>query len=108
AGILLAPRGTIEGVVVTADGKAPPADPFLSLGWAADRPDNGDCGSEVGQGPGAGGTFTLPCAPGGWTITVSAMDGDSWTEVGSGHVVVPPGGTVLLTITLHPPASPAP
>jgi hypothetical protein len=100
-GIVLQPRGTVLGAVVTADGKAPGQN-GLMLAWTADRPGGGggDCGEMAGVGVPPDGTFRLPCAPGGWTIAVQASAGDTWVDVGKGHVVVPAGGTVELTITL--------
>jgi hypothetical protein len=101
SGILLQPRGTIEGTVRTSDGRAPGKN-GLDLRWKPDIANGGDCGSEVGLGLAPDGTFTLPCAPGGWTIWLAAALADGWTDVGSAHVVVPPGGTVPLLITLKP------
>ncbi len=101
-GIALQPRGKVLGSVVTADGKAPGRN-SLQLAWHPDRPDGrgGDCGDMVGYGVLEDGVFELPCAPGGWTITVQASSGDGWVDVGSGHAVVPAGGTVKLVITLE-------
>jgi hypothetical protein len=100
-GIMLQPRGTIEGTVRTSDGKAP-GENGLDLRWKADTADRRDCGSGVGLGVPADGLFTLPCAPGGWTIWLAAALADGWTDVGGAHVVLPPGGTVKLLITLKP------
>jgi hypothetical protein len=100
-GIMLQPRGTIEGTVRTSDGKAP-GENGLDLRWKPDIADGRDCGSGVGLGVTPAGTFTLPCAPGGWTIWLAAALADGWTDVGSAHVVVPPGGTVKLLIALKP------
>jgi hypothetical protein len=101
-GIRLQPRGKIEGRVTTADGKEP-GENQLMLNWSSDRPaaGAGDCGDMVGYGVAPDGAFELPCAPGGWTITVQASSGDGWVDVGSGHAVVPAGGTVKLMITLE-------
>ncbi len=103
-GIRLLERGAIRGTVLHADGSAPPPDAILEVRWQPDRPGpgSGDCGvGDMGYGVGRGGTFELPCAPGGWTITLMDENGDS-APVGSGHVVVPPGETVELKITLAP------
>ncbi len=101
-GILLQPRGTIEATVKTADGKAP-GENGLMLAWKPDINDGRDCGSGTGLGLAPDGTFKLPCAPGGWTISLQAsVVGDGWADVGSAHVVVPPGETVKLLITLKP------
>jgi hypothetical protein len=109
-GILLLPRGTIRGTVVTADGGVPRMDGWgLEVRWASDQAGDGhgDCGhGDIGYGVGEGGRFELPCAPGGWTITIEVMretgGNPEWAVVGSGHVVVPPGGTVPLRIVLDP------
>jgi len=107
-GIRLLPRGTIRGTVVTAKGGVPLAD-ALMVSWASDETGDGhgDCGvGDIGYGVGADGRFELPCAPGGWTITIEEPRDPSgngnWTPVGSGHVVVPVGGEVSLRITLDP------
>jgi hypothetical protein len=107
-GIVLLPRGTIRGTVVTADGGTPHTD-ALMVSWASDDTGDGhgDCGvGDMGYGVGLNGRFTLPCAPGGWTITIEeardASGNGDWTPVGSGHVIVPAGGEVTLRITLDP------
>jgi len=108
SGILLQPRGMIEGTVRTAEGKAP-GENGLDLRWKPDVANGGDCGSEVGLGLAPDGAFKLPCAPGGWTISLKvSVAGDGWADVGSAHVVVPPGDTVKLLITLKPGAKLAP
>jgi hypothetical protein len=103
-GIELQPRGKVRGRVVNADGKPPAADGSLMLDWTSDvpPPGGGQCGiGDVGYGPGEGGRFELPCAPGGWTIVVrESVPNDGWKEVGRGHVVVPPGLAVDLVIRL--------
>ena len=101
SGVFLLPRGTIEGTVVMAGGKPVPGRNELMLQWEADGP--GECGvGDMGYGVGTG-RFELPCSPGGWTILVmTPVPDDGWEEVGRGHVVVPPGGTVELRITLEP------
>ena len=100
SGILLQPRGTIEGTVRTSDGKAPGAN-ALDLRWKPDILDDRDCGSGTGLGLAPDGTFKLPCAPGGWTISLEGIFRGG-TTAGSAHVVVPPGTTVKLLITLQP------
>lgn len=100
-GILLQPRGTVQGTVVTAAGAHPGRNDYM-LAWTPDRPGSGDCGSMVGEGVPEDGRFELPCAPGGWTIAVQQSVGDGWVDIGRGHVVVPPGGEVELRITLDP------
>jgi hypothetical protein len=109
-GILLRERGTVHGVVRLPDGSAP-GDRMWDLRWAPDRPvGSGDCGSEVGFGIGGDGTFELPCAPGGWTLTVHAfVEGqDGSVPIGSSHVVVPEGGDVDVTIVADPAVAAAP
>ena len=102
-GILLQPRGKVRIRVAKPDG-SPPGENEYMLTWEPDRPGDGagDCGSEVGQGIPPNGRVELPCAPGGWTIKVQAADADSWLDIGSGHVLVPPGLTVDLAITIKP------
>ena len=101
-GILLLAKGTVRGTVVRADGTPPDPRASLNVEWASDHPGagSGDCGGgDVGYGVGANGRFELPCAPGGWTITITDMDHD-FAPLGHGHVVVRPGEAVRLTITL--------
>jgi hypothetical protein len=107
-GILLLQRGTVRGTVVTAEGGVPRSD-TLMVSWTSDDTGDGhgDCGvGDMGYGVGDSGAFELPCAPGGWTITIKEprdpSGNGSWTPVGSGHVIVPAGGTVALRITLDP------
>ena len=103
-GIRLLERGMIRGTVLLADGSAPPPDAILEVSWEPDRPGpgSGDCGvGDMGYGVGRGGAIELPCAPGGWTITI-LDETDGSTPVGSGHVVVPPDETVEVEITLAP------
>ena len=99
-GILLQPRGMIEATVRTSDGKEP-GENALNLNWKPDISDGRDCGQGVGLGLGPDGAFTLPCAPGGWTISLEGLFPGGET-VGSAHVVVPAGETVKLLITLKP------
>ena len=106
-GILLLPRGTVHGHIVRADGRAPGANEW-NLNWSPDRPTDGECGSEVGFGVSEDGVFDLPCAPGGWTISVQAPVADGWVDIGKAHVVVPAGGDVELSITVDPAAVPSP
>ncbi len=98
-GIQLEERGTVNLAIVTADGKAPGLN-GLDVTWSPDRPDGRDCGNMTGIVVPPDGVLSIPCAPGGWTIAIQARAGDAWTPVGTGHVVVPSGGNVTLTITL--------
>jgi hypothetical protein len=98
-GIQLEERGTVNLAIVTADGKAPGRN-GLDVTWSPARPDGRDCGNMTGVVVPEDGTLSIPCAPGGWTFEIQARAGEAWTPVGSGHVVVPSGGTVKLTITL--------
>jgi hypothetical protein len=109
-GILLKPRGTVHGRVVNEGGDAPGRNDWM-LNWSSDGPTGGDCGEMVGYGVKPDGTFELPCAPGGWTISVDAPVADGWAPIGSAHLVVPAGGDVDLTIAVDPAraaGSPAP
>ena len=109
-GILLKPRGTVHGRVVTQGGDAPGRNDWM-LNWSSDGPTGGDCGEMVGYGVPPDGTFELPCAPGGWTIAVDAPVADGWAPIGSAHVLVPAGGDVDFTIAVDPAraaGSPAP
>jgi hypothetical protein len=99
-GILLRKRGTVHAIVLTADGKAPRARGLWPL-WTPDRPlGSGDCGNETGLGVAPDGTFEIDCAPGGWTFEIRTEGGIAQPVIGRGHVVVPEGGDVSLTITL--------
>ncbi len=103
-GILLLERGKIEGTVVHPDGARPGKGAILAIDWKPDRagPGSGDCGiGDMGFGVSDDGRFELPCAPGGWTITI-LDENHGRVPVGSGHVVVRPGKTVRLAITLEP------
>ncbi len=99
-GIQLLPRGKVRGRVVNADGTPAASDGSLDVGWSPDHEGagTGECGSEVGLGVGEGGRFVLPCAPGGWTITIT--DEATHREVGHAHVVVPSGLAVDVVIRL--------
>lgn len=98
-GIRLQPRGTLVIRVVTAEGKAP-GENGIEPSWTPDRPDGRECGEFVGYLIPPDGVLSIECAPGGWTVTLQVRDGDGWKPVGSGHVVVPPGGRAEVTITL--------
>lgn len=101
-GILLQPRGTIHGRVVVAGGGGIPAGNDWMINWVADHPTGGDCGDMTGLGVDRNGGFDLPCAPGGWTVAVQALKGDSWVDIGAEHVVVAPGRDIDLTIPVDP------
>ena len=98
-GIALQPRGTLVIRVLTADGKAP-GKTAIEPSWTPDRPDGRECGEFVGYLIPPDGVLTIGCAPGGWTVTLQVRAGEGWRSVGSGHVVVPPGGRAEVTITL--------
>jgi hypothetical protein len=98
-GIALQPRGTLAIKVVAADGNQPGQN-GMEPSWEPDRPDGRECGEGVGYGIPPDGLLAIPCAPGGWTVILQVRAGDAWKPVGSGHVVVPPGGRGELTITL--------
>jgi len=101
-GTLLQPRGTVHGHVVVAGGGGIPGNNDWMISWASDHPTNGDCGDMTGLGVDRNGGFDLPCAPGGWTISVQTLKGDSWVDIGAEHVVVTPGRDIDLTITVDP------
>lgn len=101
-GASLMERGTIHMHVVRPDGKGT-ADLDWNVAWTPDRPGGGDCGEMVGIAIPEDGRFDLACAPGGWTIAIQERGGDTgWTDIGTGHVVVPEGGDVNLEITVQP------
>ncbi|HEU0244234.1 MAG TPA: hypothetical protein VFQ75_10040 [Candidatus Limnocylindrales bacterium] len=107
-GILLEPRGTVNGTVVLVDGSAPGQNDW-ALAWVPDRPQGGgDCGEMVGYGVSPDGLFTIDCAPGGWTFRVQAPAGDGWRDIGSGHVVVRSEQASDVRVVVDPGASASP
>jgi hypothetical protein len=109
-GILLQPRGTVNGTVVLADG-SPPGQNDWNLAWIPDRPQGGgggDCGEMVGYGVDPEGSFTIDCAPGGWTFHVQAPAGEGWQDIGSGHVVVRSDHAADVRIVVDPDATASP
>jgi hypothetical protein len=101
-GILLKERGTIHITVVGPDGKGTTGEGW-NVAWTPDRPGSGDCGEMVGIEIPPDGRFDLACAPGGWTIAIQEGGGDAgWTDIGSGHVMVPEGAQVDLAIAVRP------
>jgi hypothetical protein len=98
-GIALQPRGTLVITVVTAEGKAP-GKSDIEPSWTPDRPDGRECGEFVGYTIPPDGVLSIACAPGGWTVTLQVRAGDGWKTAGTGHVVVPAGGTANVRITL--------
>ena len=102
-GIQLQPKGKVRGRVLRADGTPAASDGSLTVNWVSDHPGpgSGECGGgDIGYAVGEGGRFELPCAPGGWTISITTSSGQDVTEVGRRHVVVPPGLAVDLVIRL--------
>ena len=101
-GIALQERGTVNVHVVDAKGRDA-TDLDWNVEWTPDRPGGGDCGEMVGIAIPDDGRFDLACAPGGWTIAIQERGGDTgWTDIGTGHVVVPEGGNVDLEIRVRP------
>ena len=101
-GILLQPRGTVHGHVTLAGGAKIPPGQDWQLSWVGDHATGGDCGEMVGYGVRPDGGFDLPCAPGGWTISVQSLHGDAWVDIGSAHASVAPGRDLDLTIEVDP------
>jgi hypothetical protein len=97
-GAALVPWGTVAGRVRTRGGDAPPMADY-NLRWHGTGP--GDCGGgDVGYGLAEGGTFTLPCQQGTWTIEVTVPSGDGWRSIGEGTVDVKANRTAKLDIVL--------
>jgi len=107
-GIVLRPRGTVNIEVVRPDGSGPGANEF-NVAWTPDRPAGGagDCGEMAGIVIPNDGAFSLACAPGGWTITIQERHGEDWVDIGSGHAIVPGGGTTDLQIVIDPAPAPS-
>jgi hypothetical protein len=97
-GVALEPWGTIRGKIVDVP---PKVFPELTLQYTSDRP-GAECGmGDVGIGPGADGTFELPCQGGHWTIQAGRNVEDIVAE---GVVDLAPGGrasVVLRPIAPH-------
>jgi hypothetical protein len=97
-GAALLPWGTVAGRVRTASGDLPPEADY-NLRWSGGGP--GDCGGgDVGYGVSPGGTFTLPCQQGTWTIEVAVPGDDGWRPVGVGTVRVIADHTTTLDIVM--------
>jgi hypothetical protein len=97
SGVALEPWGTIRGKIVDVP---PKVFPDLTLQYTSDRA-GAECGmGDVGIGPGADGTFELPCQGGHWTIQAGRTIDDIVAE---GVVDLAPGGRA--SVVLRPIAS---
>jgi hypothetical protein len=107
-GAALLPWGTVNGLVVTRDGK-PPGDRAILGIFDAIGGDPGHCGGgDIGFGPLPDGTFKYPCQVGDRIIEIWDLGAgkDPHPIVGRARVVVPAGGEVFVRIVIDEPAQP--
>jgi hypothetical protein len=100
-GVALLPFGTVEGVVVMADGSRPGENDLSVDG----RPDTiGSCGGgDIGYGVLANGRFEIPCRIGRYSIVILGTGRDGTNRVvGQGRVTVRKDQVTKVRIRLEP------